>query len=775
MFKTAAIFSLNKRRSLYIVGGVFLVFGLIGLFIALFFGFYIEQKVKDGITDKLVIDSPDQDGYDDWLRNTQSDAVPIYENYRVWNLTNIDEVKHGAKPNYTLGPNCYYRKYYEKLNVSFIDDGTQVSYNKRTWYVLENSMSDPLCNSSAKVYNINPFYVGVIQKVGGENNLAVALVGPTLSKVFADLLTTAVPQFSLFVATGTALAGVKTALINSFPTNVTDRESYFCSIWTSTKEAPAEGTALWTAFGWASTATSESNIPVTSCLLLFNSSFPYSLLNPQSFRLWAGAFKTDPEALKTVESIYKMNLQQLILLALWQQGFVLRNKVEQGLLSTFKPFGVQTLPDLGWLQWTAAPLFKEASVNDVLKLNLPGVPEFFVWQKNIQNVTTPVTLPFSDVKTLMNSTTTGLFHPESLAHFLQYVAMKKFSEIQATWNLDPTTATLLAGYFIYISKTFVDQTLLNLPGSGLFVGRTVEEWLWNGVDPLLQLLGQPSSASLQSRDSVTPLPSTFYTGKDSIDKLALYVEYLNSTKLCGFKNCPHDGVWEDDLPISGTEGTQFEPFLDKSDQLILWSTDVLRPVVLDFVMDDSIKGLDVWKYSLSSTLFNTSPFFFQSIYGFANMSSNYNGLPVFFCKPNFYGVDSVWLNQLNGMNPNKETDETYLSVEPTTGTVMNAEKKLQLNIYFDNVTASLFPRYYPSVKSGLFYPVFIGTEGAVITDELAQKFKDKVYYNLKVKGYIYYTFIFTGGFFTILGLTILLFVLICVYLNKKYWNYETVF
>lgn len=40
--------------------------------------------------------------------------------------------------------------------------------------------------------------------------------------------------------------------------------------------------------------------------------------------------------------------------------------------------------------------------------------------------------------------------------------------------------------------------LINGPfasGSGLFVGRTPRDWLWEGQDPLLQLLGAPNSHS----------------------------------------------------------------------------------------------------------------------------------------------------------------------------------------------------------------------------------------------------------------------------------------
>jgi len=65
--------------------------------------------------------------------------------------------------------------------------------------------------------------------------------------------------------------------------------------------------------------------------------------------------------------------------------------------------------------------------------------------------------------------------------------------------------------------------------------------------------------------------------------------------------------------------------------------------------------------------------------------------------------------------------DTYLDIEPRTGAVLGAAKRLQLNAY-------LFDLFllYPNVTN-VYMPVFWAEESGTLTSDLAEQFKDAIY------------------------------------------------
>ena len=54
------------------------------------------------------------------------------------------------------------------------------------------------------------------------------------------------------------------------------------------------------------------------------------------------------------------------------------------------------------------------------------------------------------------------------------------------------------------------------------------------------------------------------------------------------------------------------------------------------------------------------------------------GIPTFITRPHFLGGDPVLIGAVEGLSPMKEVHQTYLDIEPQTGLLAKAHKRLQL-------------------------------------------------------------------------------------------------
>jgi hypothetical protein len=178
-------------KTLYIVGIVMLVIGIISLIVGIILGTAIQNVIKNKIENNLIIEqgSTTSKSYNHWLYNNYSTATPIYFIYNLWNLTNADQVSKGEKPIYeSVGP-YYYREFEYKFNVTFTNNGDQVTYKEFDFYIFDQNLSGPGVNPfNDIIININPAYVGVMVETNGESNLIYSFYGTTLGELLGDTL-----------------------------------------------------------------------------------------------------------------------------------------------------------------------------------------------------------------------------------------------------------------------------------------------------------------------------------------------------------------------------------------------------------------------------------------------------------------------------------------------------------------------------------------------------------------------------------------------------------
>ncbi|VDM57011.1 unnamed protein product [Angiostrongylus costaricensis] len=154
------------------------------------------------------------------------------------------------------------------------------------------------------------------------------------------------------------------------------------------------------------------------------------------------------------------------------------------------------------------------------------------------------------------------------------------------------------------------------------------------------------------------------------------------------------------LTLEGTNGDFFKAFIEKSDSLPIFISDVCRFARFLHV-EVSVMGISGYRFSLPHEEFDYSQ---PENCGFCNPNtlSRYGaydrpvnssclptGLldisgckksPIIISKPHFYQANDIVRSFVPRFKPSYGNDETTLDIEPTTGTVLAANKRLQINV-----------------------------------------------------------------------------------------------
>jgi len=178
--------------------------------------------------------------------------------------------------------------------------------------------------------------------------------------------------------------------------------------------------------------------------------------------------------------------------------------------------------------------------------------------------------------------------------------------------------------------------------------------------------------------------------------------------------------------------------------------DILRKIDLYSSETRTLYDITLQRYVPVPATFEINDKYYQNIAGFANLTTPKNS-PIYISKPHFLDVPGNWINKISGLTPSRELHDTYLDVEPMTGVVMDAKKRLQLNIYIThNPTEFDVFSLTNQFPKNTTYPILWVQEGSAITPELAAKFKAKIDSFNQIKTSIFLSGCILGSF-AILG------------------------
>lgn len=71
--------------------------------------------------------------------------------------------------------------------------------------------------------------------------------------------------------------------------------------------------------------------------------------------------------------------------------------------------------------------------------------------------------------------------------------------------------------------------------------------------------------------------------------------------------------------------------------------------------------------------------------GVINVTACRFGSPVFMSYPHFYQADQIYLEQVEGLEPNRDNHEFYIIVEPALGTILEIAARFQVNMLVEPI------------------------------------------------------------------------------------------
>jgi hypothetical protein len=443
------------------------------------------------------------------------------------------------------------------------------------------------------------------------------------------------------------------------------------------------------------------------------------------------------ENFTTIQTLWGLNTTEAAVMKAYLI-YLSEEFVKPTFLSKYAHLGYNGPEDIGFLQF-ASPALTGSSLFE-LDPSLPGYPE--PWAFHNRTFGKDYSMNVTNTKALLTGTF-NLTDAVSIGTFL--ILSKDANSTDATTSataitsintlfeskLTKTDVTMITDWLDYIMKTFVDESLLQPvfdTGGGFITTRSVDEWLWFGIDPLLSLLvsvGETNVAESNLFYNHTNIEDaqikeegksdSLYTGSDDINKVQNYVKYEENTTVDEIYDRE---IWTTQEDITGTDASQFQPGVNTDDNLLIYVNDLLRVVTLNFRENVEIESIEMLRFGLSADTLAVDPNYHQTIKGLANMSVA-EGIPLFLSKPHFLDGDPDFLpGSVTGMSPDASAHDTYIDVEPLTGTTMNVKKRLQINLGVENYG------YFTTNISENFIPLLWIEEASTITADLAQDFID---------------------------------------------------
>ncbi|XP_060923817.1 lysosome membrane protein 2c [Limanda limanda] len=236
-------------------------------------------------------------------------------------------------------------------------------------------------------------------------------------------------------------------------------------------------------------------------------------------------------------------------------------------------------------------------------------------------------------------------------------------------------------------------------GEELFTTRTVGELLWGYEDPLLKALHLVNPKLVV--DAVFGL---FYKSNASNDG-----DYVFFTGRQNYKDFSRVDTWNGNSSlnwwtsdecnmINGTNGAFFHPVITKTETLYMFTSDLCRSLYTLYEGDVTVKGINGYRFVPPSEVFANMTVNPANAgfcvpagkclgSGLLNVSVCKQGAPIIMSSPHFYQADEQIVKDVFGMVPKKEYHETFIDIDPLTGIILQAAKRLQINVFVEKLPA----------------------------------------------------------------------------------------
>lgn len=178
-----------------------------------------------------------------------------------------------------------------------------------------------------------------------------------------------------------------------------------------------------------------------------------------------------------------------------------------------------------------------------------------------------------------------------------------------------------------------------------------------------------------------------FTGADDITKMG---------QIHTWNNLTHTGAFEGTCgQVRGSMGEFFPPNLSTNDTVYMYMPKMCRAVPLDYTETVTVHGVTAYKYSGTEHAVDNGTLYPEtSCYcvggkcppiGVINIGPCSFNASVYTSYPHFYKADPRFLEDIEGLQPEREKHEFFMTLEPNAGVPMDVGGGFQANYYIEPI------------------------------------------------------------------------------------------
>jgi len=745
--------SVKKPKKLSTIGPLsVLILGIALIPGSLLMNSFIQGKIDEGIQEQTVVPSSTSSHYHTFTSNNYPGAPEEYKSFYLWNLTNPSEFLSGAgKPIYEeVGP-FKFRDYHYKYDVSYSQDNSEVTYKEYHNYVQVAGENI----SEVEITNINPALLGGVQLAGGtereycEFNLPFVLsqVKDTFQTIYEESMDAQLSDTEWIEQTQTdILSECETLGIGTWVSSKSVPEIFFDCIDISHLQYFLEqGMPSWEDVFYAEWA--NDSFPA------FDGDYDY-LVNHVDYTGGGieGIMAGDIEDLM-IQTLQDEDIQKYQNALITKQGSELVDASGSESGEGVDIDGTLTGGSLG----SGADL----NISNTVYTQISDYEETF-WETWLilgtkmdldrYNAVGGTGITQTQCVNLWNKS-----DPLSLTGFCNPTLEDKIW-IDALNDIGDARDTLMDHFDLQLDQLmtileWIDTSLsswvpnalvyqLNDWNSGTITTRTAEDWLFEANDTAVynrfeyhnegtdishvNLFDNCCNQTEAENTYLEHKSYTIRTGHDNPSMSRQIVEYGGHSTV---------DLWETPEDIHGSLGMYNPPGTNKENPPTIFNPDLMRVIDMEYVGTSSIHGVRLKRFTFAPETFTSNENYYMDTDGLINCKSieRFRGMPVLISKPHFLDTESSVQNSVVGLNPERESHETYIDVEPVSGVTMNAHQRVQVNFNLSSDT-------YFTESDTTIMPIMWYERSGEVPEDLAARFTDEVYPAQLIQGSI-----LTGG------------------------------
>ncbi|EDW12640.1 protein peste [Drosophila mojavensis] len=303
-----------------------------------------------------------------------------------------------------------------------------------------------------------------------------------------------------------------------------------------------------------------------------------------------------------------------------------------------------------------------------------------------------------------------------------------------TLNAVALSAAATAKQWNAVKRGMVDVGL-KLYGQEMSVTKTVDEMLFTGYSD--SMIDVAMAMPIFGDEVKVPFDKFgwFYTRNGSADLTGVFNVYTGADNLAqlgqmhSWNYNTHTGFFDSYCGMTNGSAGEFQPQqLQPGGSVGLFTPDMCRTLPLDYVETVEIEGLQGYKFSGGERSVDNGTLYPENLCfcggecvpsGVMNISSCRFGSPVFMSYPHFYNADPYYVEQVEGLQPDKKQHEFYMVVEPSTGIPLEVAARFQVNMLVEPIDGIQLYTDIPRI----FFPLIWFEQKVTITPELADQLK----------------------------------------------------